>query len=483
MKLLVERILRDYSGPQLSAAVFAGVAAFQRFVPFLLLPLLTAAIGPKAYGELSMMVSLSGAVVVLLNMGLDFSVFRGYFDREGSADEQWNFVQSAWRVVLAACAGCALIFAAVGVVVWIGFGVDASRVCLAVFGAASYVAGITIPLVVFRAATRLRSYVTLLVFSTIVTNAAIAILVLFANLGVTGWLIGTSIGNLLTFFASLRLTPFVRRVDFRRGDVSAAIALGLPLVPHFLASWALQLADRLVLSLRVDEAALGVYSFAATFALVAVVAQTSLNQAMMPTYARAGQLADGAAALRATVTRQLAAVALLTVALTALLPVIVRIVAAPGFSGSAGLVLPLVVGYGFLGAYYVAMNGMGLVGGRTRGVWKITASSAAASLIGIYFASPILGLSGAAWAAAGGYLLLLLGMNALAYERGLMLRYERSKLARVALVAIAAVALIHEAHKAGSVLADLGLVSVIVVVTAILMSGMAKGANGDRVEP
>jgi O-antigen/teichoic acid export membrane protein len=392
------------NAPLRSAAAYAVGGALPRAISFFLLPLYTRAIDPSEYGTLSLLLAISSAVAIVLTLGLDFAVFRTYFQLERDPPQQRELVDSLWKFLVVFPTSAALI---VGAAAWAVLG-DAGRIrgfdlLLALLAAALNVAGTTLPLAVLRAEQRLRNYLTITITTAVASAALTLVFVVVLDRGVRGWLVGMLIANALGLATAAIVVPWRRSDSYRSDLVRRSIRFGLPLVPHFLSHWALQLADRAVLAALVSGGALGAYSFGANLALPVMILVQALNQGFMPMYARAGAGRHHLGELSDAVVLQAAAVTLITTAGALLGPPLVGIVAPSSYGNAAPVVAWIVLGYGFLGLYYIPMNGVSLAAGRTRFVAVATGLSAAINLGLLFLFVPNHGIRAAAIASAVGY--------------------------------------------------------------------------------
>jgi O-antigen/teichoic acid export membrane protein len=181
--------------------------------------------------------------------------------------------------------------------------------------------------------------------------------------------------------------------------------------------------DRAMLAMLVVPSALGVYTLASNLALPALILVLSLNQGFMPSYARAQAGPQAVKELRDSITAQVLLVFFIGCAVALIAPIAVYIMA-PSYSGAATLIPWLALGYLFLGIYYVPMNVISLIIGRTTFVWIITVFAAAVNLGLIYILVPKAGLLAAATASAVGYLLLFVLITLYAIKLGVRLSID-----------------------------------------------------------
>jgi O-antigen/teichoic acid export membrane protein len=418
--------------------VYAIAAAGQRALGFLLLPLYTTVLSPAEYGRISLLVAISAAAYVVLAAGFDFAVIRQYFHHEGDPEAQQRFVSSAWIYQMWMAPGLGLLVALP--VVLFAPSSDVFRpteVAVAILAAAVLVVATIVPLSVLRCEQRLKPYL-LLSFVAAVSTAGftIAFVVMFRR-GVVGWLEAMLCANTVSLVVAMCAIRWSPRQARDREGVKRALALGLPLVPHALAQWSLQVADRVLLSALVVPAALGVYSLGANLALPALILIQSLNQGFMPTYARFQHDPGATSELRGTITMQIALVAWIGAALALVGPPVVAIVSPPSYGGAEAVIPWITLGYVFLGFYFVPMNGLSLILGRTKFVWVVTACAAAINLAAIWVLVGPYGIVGAAAASAIGYLVQFVAISVYAKRVGVSLSLDWQALLRVCAVAAA----------------------------------------------
>jgi O-antigen/teichoic acid export membrane protein len=407
-----------------SGGAFALGNAAQRVFAFLLLPLYTAALSPAEFGRLGLLITIQAGVTVALSAGMETGVFRHYFHLEGNSSAQQRFVTSAWKSLLIAAPAVAAIVAMLLVLLAPSSAVFRPKeAAIAVLGAAILVAATIVPLTILRAEQRLKDYITITLVAGISTAILTVLAVVILRLGVVGYFIAILIANSVTLAASIYILPWRRREGFDRVGMRSTLAIALPLIPHTLSHWSLVLMDRAMLAVLVVPSALGVYTLASNLALPALILVLSLTQGFMPSYARAQAGSQAVRELRDTITAQVLLVFFIGCATALLAPIAVYIMA-PSYAGAAPLVPWLALGYVFLGIYYVPMNAISLIVGRTTFVWVITVFAAAVNLGLIYIFVVEDGLLVAAIASAAGYLLLLVLITIYAIRLGVRLSID-----------------------------------------------------------
>jgi O-antigen/teichoic acid export membrane protein len=391
----------------ISGSTYALANAAQRALVFLLLPLYTTVLSSAEYGRLGLLLTLQTGAVVVLTAGMDNGVIREYFQREGDPQAQRQFILTSWNFLIWSSLGIAGLVA----VVLIAFSPSSpvfhpAEGALAVGVAAVFVGATVVPLTVLRAEQRLKDYLILTAVAGISNTILALLFVVVLRLGVSGWLAASLIANGMTLAAGFIVVPWGRTTRPDQRGLRAALKLGLPLVPHAASGWSLQLADRIILASLVSVSSLGVYTLGANLSLPALVLLQGLNMGFLPSYARSHVNPEAVEDLRNSVTLQIILTLLIGCSLSLLGPPIVGLLAS-AYAGAGVLVPWIVLGYVFLGLYFIPMNVISMVVGRTSFVWVMTLTAALTNIGSIYLLVPSHGILGAAVASAIGYLVLL----------------------------------------------------------------------------
>jgi O-antigen/teichoic acid export membrane protein len=432
---------RPISRSLTSAAVYSVGFAVQRAIGLVMLPLYTRAISPSQYGALGILLSLYIVVGILFSAGLETSIIRNHFQLAGKPERRQQYLDSVWRfLVLYPLIAGLLLAAAVWPFLGTSRSIDGLDVLLMLLAAAFNTAATTLPLAVLRARQDMRGYLWMTAVTALGTPTLTIMFVVLFHQGIRGWFLAAVIINFAAFVAATVIVPWRPRADVNWRVVSAALLFSLPLIPHFISSWALQLADRLVIAGIVSATQLGIYSLASNLASPMLMLVMALNQGFIPTYAKAGAQTGHERELSNMVTLQIAAVIGLTLCGAMLGPPMVEILTAPDYHSAAPLVPWIVLGYGFLGIYFVPMNGATLGAGRRNFAWVASASSAATNIALLLLFVPRYGVYAAAVASAIGYFVLLVLMVVWAHARHNPVRYDWMRIGPVVALGLLAYA-------------------------------------------
>ena len=419
-----------------SACAFGIGTALQRGIAFLLLPLYTRALTPAEYGTLSVLLAATSAASMLFGFGLEMGLFRSFFLYADDPRRKRDFLGSIWRFLIVAPVGASVVCTAIAVPFLAGTTrVTPLEVLLALLAGAFYVGASAVPLVILRVEQRLRDFMALPIVDAIATPTLTVVLVVWQHDGILGWLIAAAGSNLILLLAATRIVPWDRGARYSGELVRGAVRFGATLIPHAFALWALLLIDRAVLAGLVSARELGIYSLAANVGVPVAIAVQSLNQAMMPAYANAGINPDQRDHLADLVVVQITSVLAICLAGALLGGPLLQIMTPATFHSAAPLVAWIVLGYTFLGLYFIPMNGITLGAGRSGFVWTVSALGAASNVALLVIFVPHGGITAAAIASAGAYLVLLVGIVVYARRPDNPVRYRWSQLAPVGAVA------------------------------------------------
>lgn len=406
-----------------AAAAYTLGNAIQRGLSFILLPFFTRAVTPAQYGQLSVAFSISAVSAVLMAFGLELTVYRKFFQLASEPDAQRRYIHTAWVFLIAIPFALAIAGSLIAIPLLHGSHLVTPLIMfLALAGAAFNVAATRIPYVVLRAEQRLRDFMVISVGYAVFTAVGSAVAVLVLHTGVIGWLTAVVVANVIELGLAMWVVPFRWGESFAGDHLKDSLRLGVPLVPHYVSQWSLQLADRLLLATLVTTPVLGVYSLGANIAAPVMVLVASISQAILPTYARASTEHEGAGRLPRTIVLQVGIIAIVTLAGALLSPSLVTLLTPAAYGGASSIAPWIVLGYGFLGLYSIPMALAGLTVGKTKRIWVITVVSALTNLGLIWWLVPSLGVESAAVASAVGYAVLFAGVSAYAYRAGIPTR-------------------------------------------------------------
>ncbi|NTW02112.1 MAG: oligosaccharide flippase family protein, partial [Oscillochloris sp.] len=227
---------------------------------FLLLPLYTRFIPPDGYGMLALTAMISGLLSMALSLGFTGAVLR-FFPRMADDAERRTFLGTLWATLLIVCAAVLGLLLLVGslspgqIFRQVSFYPYISLTLVTVF---AQVTCTNLLMAIYRAREQAAAYVAISVGSFLLLSLATVALVIGLHMGAIGAVLAQALAAAaMAAYAAIRLASTVG-LHMRRSHLVAALAYGLPMVPHLFGQWALSAADRLILERYVALSDLGV---------------------------------------------------------------------------------------------------------------------------------------------------------------------------------------------------------------------------------
>jgi O-antigen/teichoic acid export membrane protein len=265
-----------------ASAVYGLGSVLVRGLAFLLLPLYTRYLSPAEYGIVALSVTVTVVLGLLYPLGLRGAVSRTYYE-DGTIEQRKERIGTLWIAMILSAGIMALALDRLGPAL-------ASAILpevpfrpylrLAVWTAFLGVLGLT-PLALLQAQERPLAYVLVSLWTAFATTAVTVWLVLRGD-GAEGYLRGALIGAALAAVPYVLLTIGQVRPVFRISVLVPAMAFSLPLVPHALAGWALEMSDRAILTRLIPLEDVGVYSLGYQLGAAMGLLTTAFNAAWVP---------------------------------------------------------------------------------------------------------------------------------------------------------------------------------------------------------
>jgi O-antigen/teichoic acid export membrane protein len=369
---------------------------------FILLPVYVRFLSRAEYGTVALMTTVSGLLALILTLGLDGALMRMHFDREGRQRAALYTTLTLFSLAVS------LIWVlAVGVVVGPFFPSLFAGVPFFPIGALTLIIAFTsviqyVPTVLLRATGRAGYYVAYNLGTFVIASVASVLLVVVVRLGAAAVLLGQLTGAAVVFAVAVFLVFQRGEFAFDGRALGAALRFGLPLVPHSLSAWALRLSDRWLIGLLIGlpalqaQAAIGVYSFGYQIGYVISLIVISFNAAWSPYFYRIADQPPAPSLLRHVTTLVVAGLFALAVAVSALAPEIVAVIATERYAQAAD-VIPIVAFASVLQGLYTMLVTVIFFMRRTGRLAVLTVSAAMLNVALNVVLIPRLGIVGAAW--------------------------------------------------------------------------------------
>lgn len=249
---------RGRFGKLFSDTVILAIGTFgSKLLVFLLMPLYTALLSPSQYGTAELITGTANLIMPFACVGITNGIFR--FAAEKGTDREGVF--SSGMVLLGAGLCGTVLLGTVALCIGAAWRTEILLVVLYVLAAdlqavcAQYV----------RAVDRTRLFAVQGILNTLVTVGFNILFLMAFDLGVTGYVLSTVVGNLLTtafLVVSARLWRVFRLSHVSRTAMRELFRFSLPMVPTTICWLITDLSDRYLVSWFCGEAVNGVYSAA-----------------------------------------------------------------------------------------------------------------------------------------------------------------------------------------------------------------------------
>jgi len=402
-------------------AVLAVVALGQRLSSLLMLPVLARALDPSEFGKVALLLAVGSVAVGLFSFGAEGAVIRAVYLREPlERAAYFRRVLGLYWIAPVALALIAVV-ATVGRAEFVNGGTLRRSILIELVASALLVAGMAVPYSVVRAKGRYGAFAFLAIVHTGVLVLLRILFILILDLGVIGW----AWSDLGAAAIAAALGPAVIRGDLalKGGEaeraISSTLKYGLPLLPHQLAHWSLNLSDRLVLQSHVTLAVLGFYSLGYQLAAVVGVLGAELSRILLPEYRRVPIDQPQRERLSQIASMQVLVVALFGAGMVLLGPVAISVVFPAEYADAAATVPMVALGFVFYGWYLIPMACISIMAGETRTIWVASCVAAAVNILSNLIFAPTYGAAAAAANTALAYLVLLVLVALFMQRRGL----------------------------------------------------------------
>ncbi len=267
--------------------VYLGATVTPRLLGVILIPVYSHYLLPREYGIFGLANTINQLLYMVMTFGLVSAVSRFYFDASDADQRRIMMGQIAVFLLLAP-----LRF--LGLIEWRGeqifhlFTPDVSyKPYLRIVSWTTFFSMFAVvPLMVLRSQERAKLYASLTIGQAVLYHTLAIVLVLYFGYGVLGLLWSNLLSTLVLVPVFLLLTvpmisihPSVRRMK-------SLLNYSMPLIPHSIAGWVLNLSDRIVLQHWVALSDIGVYSLGYTLGGSVQNIADAVNTSWFPSFYR-----------------------------------------------------------------------------------------------------------------------------------------------------------------------------------------------------
>jgi O-antigen/teichoic acid export membrane protein len=345
------------------STVYTLADLLQTGLAFLLIPLYTVYLTPADYGILSMATASGNILSVFYLQSMEGAFVRCFSD-VSDLEERRRSLGAVWLFVF--FFGLALTF----ILEWIGMATNSfglrsvpyqPYLRLVVWATFIGSVALLLPRALFLIREQAWQYAALNIGSFTLSTLFIIYFVVGRGEGAVGNLQGRLIGVLIISLPALVVILRNIRLAWRPLAIRAALAFALPLVPHLLSLWVLNVSDRFILERYVSLSDIGVYTLGYQVATILQVFAISMSNSITPYYYQtAATQPDAPSSLGRISTYYLAALAWMSVGLVGLAPSVIRLIAIerPAYWAAAHIIPWLALGFFARGYYFVFLTAL-----------------------------------------------------------------------------------------------------------------------------
>jgi O-antigen/teichoic acid export membrane protein len=386
---------------------------FAKALAVITLPLYTRHVSPGGYGAASSLLTAVILASIFLRVGIGEAFVRFYFDdtdmRRRDRIARSATATVAWTTTLAAL--LALLFSAPLSRLLLGYR-DPLLLDCALVGLWAFT-NLEMAYAQLRVDERARTYLIASACNVAMTVTFTVLLVVVANQGARGLLLGNFGASALTVLGLWWVLRARFSLRIRRADMAGMLRFGLPTVPADASVYALQVADRFYLFRSYGHASAGVYSGAIQLATVVLVAVRGFQYAWPPLAYSIDSDADAARLYSLVTTYFVLATGVVVCAVALLGRWMVHLLLAPRFFGAHAALPWLALGWSLYGLYLVFV----VIAGRARVTTRALPAAFAGLIANILLLVTLvphsgagLGVAGAGIALCGAYVVMLVVM-------------------------------------------------------------------------
>ena len=401
-------------------------------VNVMLVPVYTRVLSPTEYGAYALLLVLGAFLQPLNHLGFDEAYIRFYY--EGGQTERRQLTGTIVILLIVINVALLMVFAAA-----------APSMSRQLLGSVDYVSAVAlllltrfvsaflfIPLTLLRVQNKPRQFASW-TFARAAGSVSVRLfLVVGLRLGVLGIMLADFIVALVFLTC---LTGVIRPAlawSFSWTTAKSTLRYGLPRVPYALLHQTMGMSDRVFLGMFLPLSEVGVYSTATTAATLVKFYSVAFARAWSPFAFDAMRRDDAPVMFGRMATYSFAMLVWVTLAAATLAGPIVRLLTPPPYHHAADIVPMLALGIA-LQSLAIFLSTSLNIAKQSRALPVTTLLAAIVTVGGHLLLIPDLGLRGAAFAVAGGQLVLSATMFVLG-QRAYRIEYEGKRLAKLTLV-------------------------------------------------
>lgn len=352
-----------------------------RSITFFLIPVYTRLFPPIEYGSIETLIIINNFLGALIVMGMNSAQSFYFFEQKKLGKEeqkrivtsifQWRLMWGSVMVVLAVILSPLLNAQLFNQQLrWEHFFIS--------FSAALFIQTMNQNLEVYRLLYRSGKYIGLTLTNTIIASALSISLIVIFKMGLMGYFIGLAMGAMITaLWGWWHVRDYLDFSKIHRDWWPKIIKFGLPLLPASFAMYFLNTTDRWFIIHYHGQEMMGIYSVGAKFALLMYLAVFTFRKAWWPIALDTLQSKEGPELFRIISRFYLGNGTALIIILTALSPMLIKVLAAPLYHSAYIYIGILSWSAIFYGLYMIVVAGIWKA---EKTIWVTICMSVAAGL-------------------------------------------------------------------------------------------------------
>jgi O-antigen/teichoic acid export membrane protein len=339
----------------INSAIYIVGDILTRGTIFLLIPVYTRHLSPAEYGNWSVLLSLISLVSIIFSLQLSSSLTINYF--QISDDKRGELITTLLITTLftSVIFFSIFTFAGIGRVDLFFKGVTKFNYILSM-GVCFFAAMNTIPQALMRLRQNAMVSVVINSISYLLGVLMGVFLLTHLDLGVTGLLLGALVANLLSVLAHIFVVRNNLIPRFSLSIVYSSLAVSLPIIPHMLSHWGLNLMDRLVLQNYLPLSEVGVYQLGYQIGTAFQIIVIAINSAWTPYFMQNFNKKNQQPILKTSSTWLVVFMTWSALALMLFLPVVAQWIIPIEYSASVKIIPWIITGFLFVGFYQFWVN-------------------------------------------------------------------------------------------------------------------------------
>lgn len=393
--LIFKRILSSKAGK--SGLVYTFTNFFNAALPFLLLPIITTYLSEEEYGIATMIMVFVSVMTPLITLGITSSISVVYFNKEIKDFPQ--YIGNCLIMVFGSVFATLIIFQLFSSTIESFSGIPSNWVSTIVL-IVLFNFIIEINLLTYKVRFKSKSFALIKISQTLLTFILSYYLIAIEDLNWEGLILAKLI--VLSSFALLSLILLYKgkfvKIIFNKSHIKYAVLFGLPLVPHLLSAFIVNLSDRMFITNYLGLAETGSYTVSYQIGSILDLLCISINLAWAPwLYSKLENFKQNKPLLKKVTTLGILAIIAVAIILILFVPLILNIFISDKFRISEFLIMLIVIGFAFQGFYLVFVNYLFYLK-KTKEISAVTVFVALVNLGLNFILIPQFGVIGAAYA-------------------------------------------------------------------------------------